>query len=354
MNFFSTVSQQLIALTLLATSVSVKAVDWEVPFRYYEKIATAEQSQPNNPLSPPKFDSQFITVKDGIQAYLIDRRALYIPGQTYAKLNPELLAHENGKWLEVPFDYRKKDGKKLKLYYASALPFDPSKPTVIYVTGGPGQVIHQLFDEYVDLAKKSNVNIVLFDPRGIGFSSPDKPEDYFGYELWGSENIARDIKAIADDLKVDKVSVYGISYGTVPATIFASMFPERTRSVLLEGVLGGDMPAFQMSSSYAELLNRRVLPHLKDNGKVFLAYTYNAFQEELSNATYSMGMYAADALGIYAQWRADSLTVSGKKLESLDPEFEVSSFAKFTEVFGSAIFQYINKQNIGEKRLKSY
>lgn len=136
-------------------------------------------------------------------------------------------------YVEVPLNYEVENQEKLSLFYSLPIGFDVSKPSVIYFYGGPGG--SSLFTEIEN--GLSNYNIIYMDQRGTGFSKPDKHFQIQNPLNFSSEYIARDALAILNHLKIEKVTVYGVSYGTIPATIFSSFFPERTTSVVLEGVV---------------------------------------------------------------------------------------------------------------------
>jgi proline iminopeptidase len=145
----------------------------------------------------------------------------------------EMISYEIGHYLQVPLDHRDPDSEKIAIYYFTDKAFDPKRPTLLFFPGGPGgsghynKIFHALFDW----------NVVFMDYRGIGLSFPASVEVLRTTRYFTSENVARDARLIAKELGADKVTVYGHSYGTVTANIFASLFPEMTRSVILEGVV---------------------------------------------------------------------------------------------------------------------
>lgn len=139
---------------------------------------------------------------------------------------------ELGKWIDVPYDYS--DSKKtVKIYTYTKKKFDPNLPSYILVDGGPGQNTHLLSDII-----GSGINEIRFDQRGVGCSAPKTWEEYSDPGLYSSLNTARDIEEIRKAYGVSKLSVYGISYGTIPATIYANKFENETKALVIEGVVG--------------------------------------------------------------------------------------------------------------------
>ena len=90
--------------------------------------------------------------------------------------------------ISVPVDYHTPQGETFSLYYWLHKKFEPTLPTVFFINGGPGDT-------------------------------------------------ARDIDQIRKHLKVDKISIYAVSYGTAPATIYGHLFPQATTAITLEGVI---------------------------------------------------------------------------------------------------------------------
>ncbi len=133
--------------------------------------------------------------------------------------------------LFVPVDYKQPEREKTSIYYWLHKPFNESLPTAVFISGGPGDTSHNTsFDV-------PGWNIVFFDQRGNTCSRPENFNNYLSPSFYSSENTARDIEEIRRDLKIAQISVYGVSYGTVPAQIYAHFFPAATRSLVLEGIV---------------------------------------------------------------------------------------------------------------------
>jgi proline iminopeptidase len=166
----------------------------------------------------------------------------YKSGKQLLAENQELAKAENGFYVTVPIDYQDHLKGTTDLYAYFRKTYDPKLPTYFLFTGGPGQSSHfpvGKADMYADVG----YNFLLFDQRGIAFSRPSTEEMFKSPAFYASEKTARDAEEIRKHLKLDKISIYGVSYGTVPATIYASLFPSTARSVILEGVVydGFDM-----------------------------------------------------------------------------------------------------------------
>lgn len=142
-------------------------------------------------------------------------------------------SYELGKWVDVPVDYSVKSSKKIKIYAYTRKKFDASLPTMIFVDGGPGQNTHMSSDLLT-----SGMNEIYFDQRGVGCSAPETWEEYNDPTLYSSVNTAQDIEEIRKAFGVDQLSIYGLSYGTVPATMYAHYFEDNTRALVIEGVVG--------------------------------------------------------------------------------------------------------------------
>lgn len=160
---------------------------------------------------------------------------VYVSGKTLQKTKPSEIG---AGYVEVPLDYNDLSQGQIAIYYHMQAQFEANKPTLIFFQGGPGSASR---DE-VRFRDLDDWNIIFFDYRGIAFSSPDTFDLLRNPRYYSSEATARDAREILNHFGVKKVSVYGHSYGTVLATIFANLFPEMTRTVILEGTVfyGGE------------------------------------------------------------------------------------------------------------------
>lgn len=143
-----------------------------------------------------------------------------------------IVAFEKGFYTSVPLDYSDLSKGTTDVYAFFSGGYDASKPTVLYFTGGPGQTAHWgLF------RNEMPYNTLIMEHRGIGCSRPLDVEQELSPSFYSSEFVARDAALVVKKAGLDKVTAYGISYGTVPATIFASLFPTTTRALILEGTV---------------------------------------------------------------------------------------------------------------------
>ncbi|MNJ91313.1 Proline iminopeptidase [compost metagenome] len=167
-------------------------------------------------------------------------------GGEYSKL----LVHENGVFVSVPADYSNPAAGNTEVYaFVAGGKLDSSLPTLIYFTGGPGQGAHWGMN-----ITNAAFNIILMDQRGIGCSRPSLFSQFVDPGFYSSENVARDADEIRKYFGISEVSVYGVSYGTMPATIYGSLFPSVTRSVILEGVVFAQSKELWESSARRQLI----------------------------------------------------------------------------------------------------
>lgn len=107
---------------------------------------------------------------------------------------------------------------------------DPvSRNVLIAIHGGPGMT----HDYMVSLEKLAgpNLAVVTYDQRGVGRSS-SPPEDPANYTL---AKYAEDLDAVRQAIGVERVHLFGHSWGGIVAQRYATLHPERVRSVVLMG-----------------------------------------------------------------------------------------------------------------------
>jgi pimeloyl-ACP methyl ester carboxylesterase len=126
---------------------------------------------------------------------------------------------------------------------------------------------------------KSRFDIIAFDPRGVGASSPiicgDDIQDLLALDPdpatdaewqaildkttafadlcaeragaaldhYGTENVARDMDRIRQGLGEDKLNYLGYSYGTSIGQVYADLFPQNFRAMVLDGALDNSLDA---------------------------------------------------------------------------------------------------------------
>ena len=178
--------------------------------------------------------------------------------------------------LEVPRDYDDPGGERIEIYVARH-PADGKRKGALFINpGGPGAGGAE-YAELLPLILPSEIidsfDIVGTDPRGVGGSTPidcgvsatelygvdasiDSPEDEaallaiseeyvddcaskYGDLLphVGTRDVARDMDTVRAAMGDEQLSYLGFSYGTAIGQVYADLFPERVRSMVLDGVL---------------------------------------------------------------------------------------------------------------------
>lgn len=126
--------------------------------------------------------------------------------------------------------------EKISVYYKLLHPYDPQKPTLLVINGGPGGD-HRLIDMFQDTELDRKMNILSFDHRGLGCTrslSPWDPEYEKG--IYSMARASDDIEAIRKDLLGDegKWFVLGISYGSFLGQQYAIKYPQHINSMILD------------------------------------------------------------------------------------------------------------------------
>lgn len=163
---------------------------------------------------------------------LVSAQTNYISGRDLCALTQADRIGEIGHFIEVPVNYKESSSSSTPLYFWTYLPFDPQKPSMIYFNGGPGGSSH--FSQFPLLTEW---NVIYLDQRGTACSRPDLEETFLNPDFITSKNIAADADQIRKYFGISQWSIYGHSYGTVPATIYAHDFSAHTKALVLEGVI---------------------------------------------------------------------------------------------------------------------
>ncbi|MBM7368349.1 alpha/beta fold hydrolase [Gordonia hydrophobica] len=165
--------------------------------------------------------------------------------------------------LTVPRDYSKPNGPTISIT-VSRIPArnqDGKRGVLIGNPGGPGVDGISMFTLLRPPTQvRDEWDLVSVQPRGLIDSTPvrcDEPsasDDVFtslgkvnrdrcekntpGYtRTLTTENTARDIERVRQALGVQKVSLYGVSYGTWLMSTYATLFPQHTDRVVLDSAV---------------------------------------------------------------------------------------------------------------------
>lgn len=194
----------------------------------------------------------------------------------------------------VPLDYSHPNGEKIRIALNRKPATEPGKRigSLLINPGGPGGSGITFLQQ--DIGSFTNVNqyfdLVGFDPRGVGLSSPIRclsgpEEDQFNAidPVWDdadekqkgiaadknyvaecqahnakllpfvdTENAARDMDLIREAVGDSKLTYLGLSYGTFLGQMYAHLFPTHVRALSLDGVVDPNRSAADMD--YTQLV----------------------------------------------------------------------------------------------------
>ncbi len=180
--------------------------------------------------------------------------------------------------LSVPLDYDDPDGEQITIALARRPAEDPDARvgSLLVNPGGPGGSGLQLVElapQFIGSDVLERFDIVGFDPRGVGQSTPVECTDDLDFlfavdtepdteqehrelqdaartfaglcaensaELLpfvGTENVARDMDRIRAGLGEEQLNYLGFSYGTYLGALYADLFPDRVRAFVLDGAV---------------------------------------------------------------------------------------------------------------------
>ena len=158
---------------------------------------------------------------------------------------------------------------ELRVAVVPALNLNPEPSPFVPLAGGPGQGAIQFYASYKHAFERvrRDRDILLVDQRGTGDSSlMDCPvDDVLGVGEYSVEQTVeymqecltqlphdptyfttsvavRDLDAVRAELGYEALNLYGVSYGSRVAQHYTRVYPDRTRSVILDGVVPPQLP----------------------------------------------------------------------------------------------------------------
>jgi pimeloyl-ACP methyl ester carboxylesterase len=194
--------------------------------------------------------------------------------------------------MTVPLDYADPSGPTIAIAVAR-LPARTAHPagSIVVNPGGPGEsgidYLEAAASRFATL--RASYNIVSFDPRGTGRSEPARclaPSDldaYFALDpintsaanqqaivtlsqrfadgclakngrrllFLGTQYVARDLEELRRALGEPKLTYLGLSYGTYLGEVYASLYPQNVRAMVLDGVENPSLPLLTESEDQA-------------------------------------------------------------------------------------------------------
>jgi pimeloyl-ACP methyl ester carboxylesterase len=179
-------------------------------------------------------------------------------------------------WVRVPLDYDDPDGRQIKLAVSRMVHTSPDSEyqgVMLTNPGGPGGsgLIFSILRDLMPNGSGASYDWIGFDPRGVGSSKPSLScqPSYFHQNRpdyvptskrilrrWleraasyadachearprllpnmTTRDSARDMNRIRAALEAERINFYGYSYGTYLGQVFATLFPERVRRMVLD------------------------------------------------------------------------------------------------------------------------
>jgi pimeloyl-ACP methyl ester carboxylesterase len=154
----------------------------------------------------------------------------------------------------------------------------PAAGTLVATEGGPGYPATESRREYLALFEplRSRYDVLIMDNRGTGRSAAIDCSELQNAEQLTEANIGAcgrtlgdtaplystalasdDLAVILDALAISRVGLYGDSYGTYFAQVFALRHPQKLRSLVLDGAYPLDGPDYPWYPHYAPAMRAK-------------------------------------------------------------------------------------------------
>jgi pimeloyl-ACP methyl ester carboxylesterase len=214
---------------------------------------------------------------------------------------------------------------------------------LVFLAGGPGQggIAMAPFVKIAFSEVNENRDIILIDQRGMGDSNSlacDEPESNIftmteaekaefakGFlkkcltkldadvTLYNQDIANQDIHEVLSSLGYDKVNLYGVSWGTRSALLYANQFPEQVRTIIMDG--------------NAPLANRVPLFSARDSQRALGALFKDCRKDQACNKTFpSLEQDFKDVLASFSQPGKRTTVIDATTGKSEDILLSLESF----------------------------
>ncbi|MGE6737946.1 alpha/beta fold hydrolase, partial [Streptomyces sp. NPDC059900] len=217
--------------------------------------------------SPSALASPASTEADALRPYTRQKPA-------WKRCGPDTPAAFRCATLKVPLDYRKPGGRQIDVAISRLRTSAPGKRHGVLLSnpggpGGPGLELPLELDRQLPRQVKERYDLIGFDPRGIGRSTPVdcglsadentllRPLKAFEKNVaWARDladkcrtkagdtvahittrNTARDMDVLRAVLGERKISYIGVSYGTALGAVYTQLFPRRADRFVLDSAV---------------------------------------------------------------------------------------------------------------------
>jgi pimeloyl-ACP methyl ester carboxylesterase len=204
----------------------------------------------------------------------------------------------------VPLDYSKPDGQAITLEMAKHEATGSSKLGTLFINpGGPGgSGVDFVTTSPLDDALLSKYDVVGFDPRGVGRSTPidcvsdpqldtfiaaepapDSPAEIHQVEdIWSqyvqgctdrsgpllshvsTVDVARDLDVLRGLVGDPKLNYFGFSYGTYIGATYAGLFPDKVGRMVLDGAVDPEATPIQSQLKQTKGFETALTAYLQD------------------------------------------------------------------------------------------
>ncbi|NRD80922.1 alpha/beta fold hydrolase [Bacillus sp. BRMEA1] len=158
---------------------------------------------------------------------------------------------------------------------------------IVFLHGGPGSE-HRFFLPYMT-PLSNKFKLVFYDQRGCGKSDLSQNNEY------SMKNEIENLESLRIKLGFEKINLFGESWGTMLALLYATTYPEKVNKILLTAALGVTSMGLEVFSKELEKTmtedDKAKLSKLEDNLR-----NRNSSRDEIFNILDSYYVFSKETL----------------------------------------------------------